>query len=676
MPDVAANDGSRHQTGRRPKAWRAWFGWLGTSHRYWFLHDSLRRRILLLALAGLILSVAILGALGVWAVGESIDRTLQERLTLARAIAGHVDYVLTDGLETLHIAAQSDGLDFSDSNLEPEQRALASAYQRRGFTSVSFVDLAGRVVWTEPSSPGRPGADLSGLMHIQAGLALGTQSVTNIYELGDGTVAVSAVVPVRSKSGELMGLVVGDLDLPDARLQQIIKPSGLGPSARVDVIDGHGVVLASTNDSFLFHESDHQHQMEALIQARRSTVGTCHSCHEPAPSLPEAEVMALAPMSSASWAVVVREAERDALAPAGALQVRIVVVMLPLLIIAVAVALFIGRGMARSVERLAESAERITAGDLVTPVPVAGPEEVGQLGQTLDVMRERLRTALEHERDLNLDLERRVEERTKQVARSESALRQRNAELSVLNEEIRRKEVDLAELLRRIIAAQEDERRRIARDMHDETSQTLAAVLVAIETAEVSPGTPEAKLQLGAARKLSERALRDIHKLIFDLRPSLLDDLGLVAALRWYAETRLEAVGIKVYFEVDGEERRLAPEIETSIFRIVQEGIANIAKHARAENAAVRLEFGETSVMVEIEDDGRGFDPAAMEGPDRTGGGFGLLGMRERASLIGGSVELQSRPDLGTTVRVRVPLAPGRVVPANARSAVARGETS
>ena len=633
---------------------------LGGQHRSWLLHDTIRRRILLVALTGMLLSVAILGALGLWGVRESINQTLQERLTLSRAIASHLDYVLSQRLETLQVVAQRDGVSETGGDSGPGQRALAAAFQSGDFSRIYLLDKSGRVVAMEPAGQDGAVPDLSTLPHVRAGLASGRQIVTNIYRRSSGTNVVSFVIPIKDQAGNLAGLVVGDSDLPDARLQQIIQPIGLGQMARVDVVDASGVVLASSNESFLFRESDHKRQMAALIEARRSTVGTCHSCHEPSKEAPEPDVMALAPMSSASWAVVVREAEREALAPSVQLQWRILAVAVPLFLVAAICAVLIGRGLARSVDRLAKAAEGITSGDLVTPVPVTGPDEAAQLGHTLDAMRGRLRESLEHEREANAHLERRVEVRTEQLARSEAELRKRNAELSVLNEEIHHKEVELAELLRRIMAAQEDERRRIARDMHDETCQTLAAVLVAIETAEVAPGTEAAKRQLAAARQLSERAIQDIHKLIFDLRPSLLDDLGLVAALRWYAETRLEAEGAKVYFELDGDERRLPPEIETAVFRIVQESIANVAKHARAENVVVRLEYEEASLVVEVEDDGQGFDLGDVRQPELTGSGFGLLGMRERAALIGGTIDLQSKPGQGTTVRFRLPLRASR----------------
>jgi signal transduction histidine kinase len=150
-----------------------------------------------------------------------------------------------------------------------------------------------------------------------------------------------------------------------------------------------------------------------------------------------------------------------------------------------------------------------------------------------------------------------------------------------------------------------------------------------------------------------------VHKLIFDLRPSLLDDLGLVAALRWYAESRMQAAGVDVSVEISGEERRLLPEVETALFRALQEAITNIAKHAEAETAVVRLEFRDDLVVAEVEDDGVGFDPAAATPEAGKMQGLGLLGMKERIGILQGRMSVVSRPGNGTRIRFELPIVLG-----------------
>jgi signal transduction histidine kinase len=248
----------------------------------------------------------------------------------------------------------------------------------------------------------------------------------------------------------------------------------------------------------------------------------------------------------------------------------------------------------------------------------------------------------------NLDLERRVEERTREIEKLYRELRER--------EELR------GRLLRKIISAQEEERKRIARELHDDTSQALAALAVSLETAQATPPPEISRERLEEAKALALRTLDGLHRLIFDLRPSVLDDLGLFSAIRWYAERHLEPLGVAVRCEFSepgaraGEAgERLPPQVETALFRVVQEAITNIAKHARAETVLIQCARREGAITIEIEDDGKGFDPSSLTGPAAEGRGLGLLGIRERVELLEGEVQIESAPGRGTRIVVSVP---------------------
>ena len=226
-----------------------------------------------------------------------------------------------------------------------------------------------------------------------------------------------------------------------------------------------------------------------------------------------------------------------------------------------------------------------------------------------------------------------------------------------LYQELQVKEQMRTDLLRRIISAQEDERHRVARELHDVTSQALATLAVGVEALGALPGScsKELQTQLEGVRSLLAATSKDVHKLIYDLRPSLLDDLGLSAALRSCAHNSLDAAGVEVHFEIDGEEKRLPPEVEIALFRIVQEAIVNVSRHAHAESVYVSLEFKENKVCVQIEDDGAGFDFSQGFISRGIGRGVGLLGMKERAELVGGTLTIDTRPRGGTRVLVEIP---------------------
>lgn len=247
----------------------------------------------------------------------------------------------------------------------------------------------------------------------------------------------------------------------------------------------------------------------------------------------------------------------------------------------------------------------------------------------MEEMRVKLSNLLDEVDAANRTLEKRVEARTQEV--------------NQLYNELKQKEENRRILLRKVISAQEDERKRIARELHDDLSQTLATLLL-----KLNDHNPVAK-------DMATRAIDSIHRLIFDLRPAVLDDLGLSVAVRWYAENRLEPHGIHVYFEGKAPDLIHGSETEIALFRIAQEALNNVAKHARAENVMVSLEEKDGSALLEIEDDGTGFDQNDFV-VVRDGHGFGLHGMRERVELLQGHMEIESGPETGTRIIVSVPL--------------------
>ena len=227
-----------------------------------------------------------------------------------------------------------------------------------------------------------------------------------------------------------------------------------------------------------------------------------------------------------------------------------------------------------------------------------------------------------------------------------------------LYQELQSKEQMREQLLRRIISAQEDERQRVARELHDVTSQALATLGVGLEVMTTAPqsNAKEREAQMDGIRSLLAATSKDVHRLIYDLRPSLLDDLGLSAAIRSYAHNSLDAAGVEAHVETAGQEKRLPPEVEIALFRIVQEAIANIARHAHAESAYISLEFKEKGIAVQVEDDGIGFDHSHGFIASAGGKGVGLLGMQERAELLGGILVIDTRPGGGTRVSAEVPV--------------------
>ncbi len=204
--------------------------------------------------------------------------------------------------------------------------------------------------------------------------------------------------------------------------------------------------------------------------------------------------------------------------------------------------------------------------------------------------------------------------------------------------------------LRRVVEAQELERRRLARELHDETGQALTSILLGVKAIRASSTTADAERAESDVRALIVQALQDVRALAVELRPTALDDFGLVAALERLAETFQARSGLEtlVQANIDG---RLPPEIETVLYRVVQEALTNVIKHAGAEHVSIVLRSRDGSVAVTIDDDGRGFVQTDVRDE-----ALGLLGMRERLALVGGMLEVESSPDSGTTIAAQVPV--------------------
>jgi signal transduction histidine kinase len=230
-----------------------------------------------------------------------------------------------------------------------------------------------------------------------------------------------------------------------------------------------------------------------------------------------------------------------------------------------------------------------------------------------------------------------------------------------LYEVLRKEETLRRQLLDRLITVQEEERRRIALELHDQTGQPLTSLIMTLSMLGETPSLSEVRAQTEALRETAAQLMKKVHDLALELRPSMLDDLGLQAALRHLRKDYQDRFRIPVDLQVLGlDDDRLPPDVETALYRIVQEALTNVARHAEAANVSVVLEKRDRFVRLIIEDDGRGFDVNSVlgsrRGSEAGNGKLGLYGMRERAALLGGTFTVESTPGVGTTIFVDAPV--------------------
>ncbi len=234
-------------------------------------------------------------------------------------------------------------------------------------------------------------------------------------------------------------------------------------------------------------------------------------------------------------------------------------------------------------------------------------------------------------------------------------------EYAMLYERLRKARERLRRLARQNLVAEEEERRRIARELHDETSQSLSGLSLQlqalIEMSNISgKQDPEFVNGLKKVQALTVQVHKEVSRLISNLHPALLDTLGLVPAVRQHAETRLQPLGMNITVETMGTEIRFAPDIEAALFRVIQGAIGNVAQHSKAKNVTILLDYKPDELLLKISDDGQGFDVSKITDVEESGRGRGLFSMRERIGFLGGTSGIDSRIGEGTTVWATIPI--------------------
>ena len=601
---------------------------------------NLFARVLALVSVGLLLMFAGFALLSLQAVRESTERTLQERLLIAQISANRVDDLLRQTIAVLQTVVEQNAIDPDQRWPDGRERELRTIAQQLGdfVLHVGVVDRDGIVVWTEPYLPNLIGFDLSGNRYVAQVLSTGRSVVSGFFAPESVDPSAAILFPTKRADGSVNGLVYAAVNLRHPSMSRLLGPLGLGKSGYAEIVDEEGFPLASTWEQQSWRNCRYGDRFATLIRDRGAVVGQCHDCHNTSNDRKKQDgVKAFAALSTAPWGIVVQQDEAEAFATSRTLQQNLFFFGATAFLITLFVAWTLTRSVVRPIQRVTGACQRIAAGDLSEPIPVRGSHEMSALARAFNVMRQKLKNSLDEIQRWNEELEGRVEARTRELAAAETSRR---------------------ELLRKLVVAQEDERRAVARELHDETSQALTALVVKLEAVATSPTADavELKSQLQPIQVMTNEMLREVQRIIRDLRPAILDDLGLMSALDWFAESRLASEGIRVALETVGVERRLPSEVETVIFRIAQEAINNIARHARARNASITLDFREPLIILEVEDDGCGFSPDDVLARQGATGSFGLTGMRERVTLFSGTMQIHSRPGQGTRLVVAIPV--------------------
>ena len=604
-------------------------------------HWGLQKRIMAYVAVGLFIGFAAFFFVGMRAVKRSTQFVFDERLAIAEKVAAElsdeIDEVARDTEERLVDLAPHSGRASFEDTLDGARRhfALVDRFAFFDVTSLWLVDATGGLLAETPEGSYR--AEDS-LVRTAGTFPAVPRTVwperphdeilfSTIVPLGGGPAGAGwayAVVNVKGRDVRDPFISVG---LADARNDN----EGLSQLSlyHLEVLDPSGkVVVGFGPDENAGRQSPHYLAIRDWMAAR-SRGALLHT----APGVNEgrSHIMAAVPVAAYPLYVVLEQDQDVALAVATDFRTQLFLFSTFGFLGVLVVAWVTTRHVVRPTELLTAAAERMASGELSTPIDVAAQDEIGVLARSLEVMRQQLEHALSEVEAANRELESRVRDRTAQ----------------------------LQKLVGRVLTAQEDERRRVALELHDETAQALTALTMALDS--VARGgarlPPEDAETLHEARQMAATTLAGVRRLIQALGPASLEHMGVAAALRSYADEFLGRFGGDLHVEVQGPRDRLPQHVELALYRIGQEALNNAVRHARAKHVRAALSRDSSRVTLTVADDGSGFDPLDASGTGSRARGLGIAGMHERARAVGGEVTIESAPGRGTNVTVEIPIA-------------------
>ncbi|MBI4279261.1 MAG: HAMP domain-containing protein [Armatimonadetes bacterium] len=579
----------------------------------WVQRLGLRRRIMVLVALGMLLTILPLGIIGMNLLDLNTRQVLDERLLMARSLAGHVDEELAEALMVLGWVASRVDADWPAVDPARMSRSLRSLSQLLGFFFHGLVvlDATGRVVGEEPPGSVEVGASHIALPSVRQALSTGQPAVSGFVRTPSGTPVVILSFPLGAGDGAVKGLICAVIDLnKDSVFKQFVMNVRLGTTGHAAIVDSEGIVLFSTEARELYTKNEHPDFFATLIKERRTAVGPAAEVEEGREA--ETHIMAFAPLQRSAWGVALGQTEAETFAHVRRLRNRMLAFGVAVLCLALLFAWLDTGAVTAPILALTRASERIAAGDLATCIRVDRADEIGTLASSFDAMRARLSHLLEEKARLQDQLQ---------------------------------------------AMAVVEERHRIAREMHDGLAQTLGFLHGKVGTIEEMLASGQRDGLGDEVRQLTlatSDAYEEVRRSIFGLRTMVARGIGFLPAVTEYLHDFSEQTGVAVDLAVDGEQStHFSPEAEVQLVRIIQEALANVRRHAKANRVRVRFEKEASGARVTIEDNGIGFDPARAVGEGVRS--FGLQTMRERAESLGGGVEIDAAPGRGTKVIVHLP---------------------
>jgi signal transduction histidine kinase len=446
------------------------------------------------------------------------------------------------------------------------------------------------------------------------------------------------MLPYRDARGNFSGILCGIIYFYNTQINEFLK-------SNTTIIKNNLLYLLDTSGNILQKPfvQDKMLSTTTLINTlkknlNKNTSGTFKAKNS------FSHICSYASLQYAPWIVLSCQDSTIVYAPIKYLVNLFIIITILYILTGLIFATGLSKGIIAPVRALIDETKNIAAGNLSKALVIRGGYEIEELAESFENMRKKLKTSIEHIQSYNEQLEDMVSERTKEVEKN-------------------RKKIE--SLLGLIMTSQEEERKRIARELHDEPLQNLSVILMQLTQFKQLKNKPTDD-QINNLLNLLLKINHDIRLIIQNLRPTVLDDLGLISAIRWILENHLRPYNIDYYFDYDNnlEDVRFNSIIEINIYRIIQEAVSNICKHSQAQNVHIKFIVKKQKIIINIIDNGIGFDVNKVLNKDvsiKTDlKGIGLLGMYERVALLDGNITINSTLNKGTEITITIPLEGGK----------------
>jgi signal transduction histidine kinase len=470
---------------------------------------------------------------------------------------------------------------------------------------IIILDANGFVSVTEPFRPDLNGQDFSQEPYFKDASALRTSTFSDIIkEPGSGEDIIVIAVPIEKLDGEFIGVIAGRFYLSFKRLGQEIQKLRVGEEGTAYLVDRQGRLIYHPLSNLIGTDFSSREAVKQLQQG--SLIGAVTSRENGQPNTVEGYAV----VQVTGWGLVIGEPWAQVVEPAqNALRPIAVVLIVGLITVAAFVSLGV-QAVTDPIQNLVTQTRQVSAGDYDAQVTLSRIKEIRELGMAFNEM----------------------------------------------VEQIRKYRAGVRHYVAGITQSQEEERKRIARELHDDTVQSLIAIGQRIELIKGVLDDPiEARTRLNELRIMVTGAIASVRQFSRDLRPLALEDLGLVAAMQYLVNQLAQSEGIDIDFKVEGTVEGLPADMEVAIYRILQETLNNIKKHAQATEVNVLAQFTGKQSLLLVEDNGCGFIVPDSITDFASSGSFGVMGLQERAQLFGGKLEIMSQPDEGTIIRLVIP---------------------